>query len=257
MRNIDDFDLKDNNSKIYFNGSIWGSKNYGKFKIVGKTLKKNYYLCEFESGTIFEARSSCIRTGEIKNKNYPTIFNKGFIGQGKYKIGTNNLHTRMYILWYSMLERCYNPKFSNYCYYGGVGIGVAQRWYNFQLFCEDIEKIDGYSEWTDKDNKRCLDKDIICERENIYPKIYSKDTCMFVTCSENVKNRTYKNIDGVGANRRMSFTAISPTGEIFEREGIIKFSKEHNLDPTAVSRCLRGEREHHKNWRFKNILTTD
>ena len=30
-----------------------------------------------------------------------------------------------------------------------------------------------------------LDKDIICEKENISPKIYSPKTCMWVTVAEN------------------------------------------------------------------------
>jgi hypothetical protein len=43
-----------------------------------------------------------------------------------------------YQSWKSMIERCYNPKASNYKYYGGCGVGVCDRWrYSFEAFVED------------------------------------------------------------------------------------------------------------------------
>ena len=33
-----------------------------------------------------------------------------------------------------------------------------------------------------------LDKDILCEKLNIYPKIYSPETCMWITKRENIKS---------------------------------------------------------------------
>ena len=44
-------------------------------------------------------------------------------------------HTRLYNTYYSMKERCYNPKRWNYKYYGARGIRVCDEWKNdYQIF---------------------------------------------------------------------------------------------------------------------------
>jgi hypothetical protein len=37
-----------------------------------------------------------------------------------------------------MLKRCYDPEHHNYAYYGGRGITVCDRWFEFEYFVEDI-----------------------------------------------------------------------------------------------------------------------
>lgn len=37
-------------------------------------------------------------------------------------------HTRLYRVWYTMKERCYNPKATNYDLYGKQGITICDEW---------------------------------------------------------------------------------------------------------------------------------
>ncbi len=37
-------------------------------------------------------------------------------------------HHPLYASWFSMIQRCYNPKNKSYYRYGGRGIGVCERW---------------------------------------------------------------------------------------------------------------------------------
>ncbi len=49
--------------------------------------------------------------------------------------------TRLYSIWYSMIDRCYNPNSASYKCYGGRGIKVCDRWKNdFWLFVEDMKQ---------------------------------------------------------------------------------------------------------------------
>lgn len=49
-------------------------------------------------------------------------------------------------IWFMMLQRCHNPGDKHYPDYGGRGIRVCRRWYNFAAFLKDIgERPPGHS----------------------------------------------------------------------------------------------------------------
>jgi hypothetical protein len=94
------------------------------------------------------------------------------------------LGKRVYSLWFGILRRCYDYQqhqrkrgktYSN--------VIVCDRWFYLKNFYEDIQKLDGYSEWLEKDTMS-LDKDIYAQE---ITKIYSPSTCKFVTIKENIQ----------------------------------------------------------------------
>jgi hypothetical protein len=194
---INQYNTIPNKSKKYHNGSIWNSASCGKFTIIAKTDRHNkhgsyiYCLCEFEDGAIVEADFTNISKGNVKSPNTPNVCGVGYMGQGKWTSKINGVTTKEYKLWLHMISRCYSerihkksPTYAN--------VAVCDRWHCFQNFCEDIQLLHGYDNW--KNNKGYeLDKDIICERDKISPKIYSPETCMFVTKFENLSESTTRN----------------------------------------------------------------
>ena len=53
---------------------------------------------------------------------------------------THNMSkSRIYAVWNSMLQRCNNPKNSDYKYYGDKGIKVCDRWKSFENFIKDMK----------------------------------------------------------------------------------------------------------------------
>lgn len=254
---MEKYKLIKNTSKVYFNGSIWKSNNCGQFKIIGKTNKYRidkrgykeyrYYLCEFIDSTVVEAKTSEIKLGKVRNPNYPSICNRGYLGEGEWKFYINQKATKEYSLFRGILNRCYNPKATHYKEYGGEGITLDKKLFNFQKFCNMIIHLPNYDKWkNDKDNTWELDKDILCEKLNIYPKIYSKNTCMFVLQKDNMSER----------NKRASITGdtyigISPNNIIYEFTNIRQFAREHNLYNGHIGRCIKGKANHHKGWTFK------
>lgn len=199
MKNILNYTFINNTSAVYYNGSRWATNSCGEVEIVGKLDKfyidkdgyrhYNYYLCKFDDGTLVEVEYRALRTGKIKNPNKPSVYGVGYIGEGKYNSGTSKKHTKEYEIWKKMLQRCYDEKYQiaepTYC-----GVTVDPTWFNFQQFCEDITKLENYDAWKNNDGYE-LDKDILCDKFNINPKVYSLATCKFVTKSENNK---YKKI---------------------------------------------------------------
>ena len=46
--------------------------------------------------------------------------------------------TPVYVTWWSMKQRCLNPKRKDYVRYGGRGIGVCKGWLKFEAFYRDL-----------------------------------------------------------------------------------------------------------------------
>ena len=78
-----------------------------------------------------------------------------------------------------ILKRCYDKNNKGYKFYASKGVTVCDRWLCFEYFLEDVVTLDGYdSELINKGHAIELDKDILCDKLNISPKIYSKETCV-------------------------------------------------------------------------------
>lgn len=245
---LNKYDITDNTSKVYYNGSTWENNSGEHFSIVARLNEKTkggsyYYLCRFEDGNIVKASSNHICDGQIKNRYTPSLYGVGYIGEGKWKANVNYQTTKEYNLWTSILGRCYNKKDKDYCNYGGKGVTVDKRWHNFQNFCDDILTLNGYNEWKNGKLEYALDKDIICDKKNIYPKIYSRDTCMFIRFNENSIYSSYTHKVYIG--HRIS--------DGYEEEFLYvkQFADKYGLCCSSIKNCLKDSLKSHRGWRFR------
>lgn len=146
----------------------------------------------------------------MKDLNTPTIYGRGYIGDGLHKVTKGGKRTQAYRAWSSMFLRCYDHKFhiSNPTY---VGCTVDIRWYNFQNFANWFyaNYKDGYE----------LDKDIKFQDN----KIYSAFRCCLVP----------KFINGLLTSRGRDRGSL-PIGVIYHKAAK-KFVAQINL---------RGKRKH-------------
>lgn len=111
-----------------------------------------------------EVRYKHVKSGSIKNKLHPSIFGTGFVGIG---IFSRVKHKKAYMVWNSMITRCYGIDYQKrHPTYKGVI--THYDWHNFQNFARWFYEnyIDGYD----------LDKDLLSNGS----KIYSPHTCCFI-----------------------------------------------------------------------------
>lgn len=242
------YDVIENTSKRYFNGSVWRNNDGEAFTIIAKINEKLkngawYYLCQFEDGNVVKATPNHIYDGQIKNPYTPSLWGIGYIGDGKWQSCINYKRTKEYNLWIRMMGCCYNPKDKSYSDYGAKGVRVDDRWHNFQQFCDDISDFENYENWKNTEAEYALDKDIICDKKNISPKIYSKDTCQFITFSE---NSTY-----AGYTHKTYIAHRIKDG--YEEEFLYgaHFAKKYDIHQTGISACLVGRAKSHRGWRFR------
>ena len=148
-------------------GSLFKTNN-GEFVEVIEYLNKSKVLIEFKDENKYRkwVEKSQVVKGEIKNPYTKSVFARGFIGVGDYRAKQNRKDTKEYIAWSGMFWRCYsesklekNPTY--------VGCEVAEKWYNYQKFCEWYCSRPQYLlNWQ-------LDKDLLSSGS----KIYSEETC--------------------------------------------------------------------------------
>lgn len=166
--------------KDLFVGQVLDSKSYGSFTIIEIVDSKNITVQFIETGYVKCAQASAVLAGAIKDLYVPGVYGVGFIGSGAPS-QVNGKMVRSYVIWKEMLRRVYCPKslalFPTY-----KDCKVCDRWHNYQLFLEDLPNIEGYELWLNSEKRKVqLDKD------TKYPgnKIYSLETCRFITDSEN------------------------------------------------------------------------
>ena len=196
---------------------------------------------EDKYGAKVHTRYQNCKRGNIKNPYHPNSYNKGCLGlmsDGSKPITTdsNGRPIREYSTWHSMLNRCYSGNYSTY-----EGCEVCDRWLIYANFLEDIKFIKGYELWKNNPNQRiCLDKDLLGNGS----KLYSLDTCCFITIRENVGER----------NSRYGFTGGSQSIKVYginmktgERTKVFnslhEVERETGANQSGISRCLNNKQK--------------
>jgi hypothetical protein len=160
----------------------------GKIKILdytpGKRLPDNKRqhsratIKFIESGWVCNVQTTNIMSGHIEDCRAKTVYGIGYLDTNiKIPMRGTSMIRRAYDLWANMLKRCYG----NYktCYNDCT---VDKRWHSFKNFLNSIQALEGYDRWEKNEEHICLDKDI----KKPGNKVYSQETCMFVTNHDNV-----------------------------------------------------------------------
>lgn len=217
-----------------------------EFVIVKYNNSKDLWVqFQDEYGAIIHTDYGNCKKGRVKNPYHPSLFEMGCLGlmkDGSKPTTTygNGIQTREYDLWGRMIERCY----SNYEYWNTYkDVTVCDRWLVFANFLEDIKYIEGYELWLNHPNERiALDKDI----KGNGSKIYSLETCCFVTIEDNVKEiRTRYNEEHFGGDNKIKVYGINIiTGERTKDFSSIKqVERELGINHSSIIKCLQGKQK--------------
>lgn len=206
-------------------------------------LRQRVYKVKFlESGYIKEhVQRNNLLNGKIKDR-----LRKSVCGVGSLGFATKSKNKQEYNLWANMIKRCYDEQCPAYKWYGEKGITVCERWKRFDYFLEDLPNINGYDEELFKLGKLRLDKDI-SSGYNIEhnDKIYSLNTCIFVSHLINMKESTKR------YNTTKSIKhCILPSGEDVIITNLTDFCKRNKLDYRQVFYVLEGKSTHCKGYKF-------
>jgi len=204
--------------------SVFPTNKNGKLKIINVADSYNIDVEFLGTGYKTTARAGHIRDGIVKDYLLRSVHGVGFIGIGANHAKVNGKISIAYETWRHMLERCYSPQMlkKNPTY---IGCSVCSEWHDFQVFCEWFydNYIEGYH----------LDKDIKVSGN----KVYSKDTCLFVSARDNI----------VKANAK--FTSLkNPSGEVVSIYNLTDFCRSNGLSQGCIYFVISGKYKAHKGW---------
>lgn len=143
----------------------------GEIMTIVKYNKAIDIWVEFEGGHRVHTQYSNFKSGYVKNPYNKSVYGIGYIGEGDYKVSSNEILTPHYDVWSSMIQRCYNKntqeKHASY-----IGCTVCDEWHNYQNFAKWYDE----NFYSIPNCKMQIDKDILFKGN----KIYSPTTCVFV-----------------------------------------------------------------------------
>jgi len=205
---------------------------FGDIKIL-EYINSESVRAEFvDTGFVIKRSSSAIRLGQIKDKMAPSVCGVGFLGCGKYTVTSGGKVTPWYVKWHSMLSRCYlYSQFSKRK--GYEDCSVCEEWHNFQNFSKWMRE-----NYPNDGSDYELDKDIKVKGN----KIYSPDTCLFVSKFENLSEAITRTLS-------KGWEFLDPNGRVVKFNNLNEFCRLNDLDKGNMAKVYHGERKSHKKWR--------
>ena len=150
-------------------GRVCKSKSSGDFKIVKYNDSTNVEIQFSKTGYEATAELGNIRNGNVKDPYLPSVCGVGILG-AKYPISEGGTLTKEYMLWHSMLVRCYSATYQKKqpTY---IGCEVSENFKSYEYFYEWCHKQIGFNneDWH-------LDKDLLVKGN----KVYSEYSCVFI-----------------------------------------------------------------------------
>ena len=182
---------------------------FGKLKVISFAYcknKKSYWNCECSCGNKKVARSDSLKDGNLKSC--------GCL-QFEHAIKTHDKSkTKLYRVFHSMKNRCYNEKDKNYKYYGEKGVKINEDWLNDFM---------SFYKWSyDNGYKDGLTIDRIDVNGN-----YEPSNCKWITQEEQANNTT--------RNRNYEING--------ETLNITQLSKRYNINRNTLNYRLNQEWE--------------
>ena len=150
-------------------GKVCKSNLSGDFKILKYNDSKNVEIQFLKTGYETSVGLGNIKNGKVKDLYAPSVHGIGVSGT-KYSNTINGVRTKEYVLWQSMLRRCYSDAYKKK-HPTYEGCEVSDNFKSYEYFYEWCHNQIGF------DNEGWhLDKDLLVKGS----KVYSEDSCIFI-----------------------------------------------------------------------------
>ena len=204
--------VKDDLYDIDFN-KVYKSNYYGTYNIISyvgrtrnhdshKVVRIKFHNTGYECNVLLRLA----KIGNVKDDTVPYCDRECIIDYDYSNTIVNILKER----WKSMMYRCYNANCDSYKYYGGIGVSVCEYWHNVDNFISSMPGIPNYFNFFGDPVRYHLDKDYLQMNIPKKDRIYSPQTCVFLSIVDN------SNLALLEKHNENSFFGVSTTGNNYE-----------------------------------------
>lgn len=183
-------------NQLIENKTILQSNTSGPFiitKNLGIINKRNRVLIKFiNTGYEYDVIAYNALDGRVMDKTLNCISNDYDIN--RYINYENHINNILRTIYSHMIDRCYNTNSQKYSSYGAIGIKVCDKWLqNINTFIDDAKIIDQYNKFYNRPYAYQLDKDYKQIHLPKNQRIYSKNTCIFLSNQDNINIKCIDN----------------------------------------------------------------
>lgn len=167
---------------------------FGRWTVLEKAQKhpgnkKTYWKCKCDCGTVKDVDSFILRNGCSKSCGcLQKDIARKIANKKLHKPVHGDSRTRLYSIWRSMKERCYNEAHMHYKHYGGKGIHVCDEWKNSFPSFKKWAIENGYNDG--------LSIDRIDNNHGYFP-----ENCRWIPLKDQPKNRCTNHFVSVNGER--------------------------------------------------------
>ena len=169
---------------IDFN-KIYESWYYGKYQIVsyvGMADSRKIVRIRFlNTGYEYDVQLKQVKNNEVRDATIE-YHDKVLPSYERYNEFIIFLLTRK---WKSMMQRCYNSRSLSYVGYGSIGVTVCEEWKNLDNFLSSIQTVPNFNKFYCNPANYQLDKDLFQQNIPRKERIYSPNTCIFLSIVDN------------------------------------------------------------------------
>jgi thymidylate synthase len=229
-----------------FIGRIMTNKYGTEYKVLKKLDKSKNSSYEIQS--ILTGHKEIASKHNLRNNTFGQQIYFGKFYSTIKKDKNISYYAKAQTMWYNMIQRCYDVNNVSYHLYGGKGIFVDSRWFDFKQFLYDLELLPFFYEWSigtkDNINDWCLD------REYYNSNKYSKDTCIFLPSKVNKFYSAHeidfntKTVVEFSDGVRFEYLSFNDLNNKFPNK---KFNKD------LIKACIDGKQEFHIDCKFYTV----
>lgn len=208
--------VRDDLYGIEFN-KIYNSIYYGPYQIIAylgrdQESKKVVRIRFLNTGYEYDVLHKMVKTGQVKDYSVDYHNRSMTIDKDEYN---NHIVKILKSRWKTMMERCYNPNSSSYQAYGAIGVTVCDIWHHFEVFLASITSVKNYHRFYADPTNYNLDKDFYQLDKPKEQRIYSPNTCIFLSAVDNSNLSVMEHHEGYYGIRQVksgNYTIIFSTG---------------------------------------------
>lgn len=216
------------------------NQKFGSLLVIEPSHKGNnnllFWKCKCDCGNEHIARGNTLiyQTKKYNDIELPSCGCVELKRKTKHGFRKQNETHPLYRTYRGIMSRCYDQNIPEYKYYGNKGTTICDEWKNNPQKFIEWGLSNGWKKGL------VIDKDILCDKLGITPKIYSPETCQFITRAENPAYSNNRDNYGKHKNIKISNEEVINIKNCYynDKETLSNIARKYNVAYSTIRKII-------------------